>query len=167
MLLIYFITAAFLTQTISLDDAAAGQCTVKFEIWDTAGQERYRSLAPMYYRGASAAVIVFDITRKDSFAGAKSWVKELQRRGDNDVIIALTGNKCDMESSRKVQTEEAEQYARDSDIIYLETSAKTGHNVHQLFVEIAKKLPKTVAETPRKSEGFNVLPPKKQSKSCC
>ena len=83
--------AAFLTQTISLDDPTAGQCTVKFEIWDTAGQERYRSLAPMYYRGASAAVIVFDITRKDSFAGAKSWVKELQRRGDNDVIIALTG----------------------------------------------------------------------------
>ena len=72
-----------------------------------------------------------------------------------------------MDSSRKVQTEEAEQYARDSDIIYLETSAKTGHNVHQLFVEIANKLPKTVVEAPRKSEGFNILPPKKQAKTCC
>jgi len=77
-------TAAFLTQTVALDD-----CTVKFEIWDTAGQERYRSLAPMYYRGAAAAIVVYDITNQDSFAGAKSWVKELQRRGDPNVVIAL------------------------------------------------------------------------------
>lgn len=78
------IGAAFLTQTVALDDA-----TVKFEIWDTAGQERYRSLAPMYYRGAAAAIIVYDITNPDSFEGAKSWVKELQRRGDTNVVIAL------------------------------------------------------------------------------
>ena len=77
-------TAAFLTQTVALDDA-----TVKFEIWDTAGQERYRSLAPMYYRGAAAAIVVYDISNPDSFAGAKSWVKELQRRGDPNVVIAL------------------------------------------------------------------------------
>ena len=77
-------TAAFLTQTVALDDS-----TVKFEIWDTAGQERYRSLAPMYYRGAAAAIVVYDITNPDSFAGAKSWVKELQRRGDQNVVIAL------------------------------------------------------------------------------
>jgi len=76
--------AAFLTQTVALDD-----CTVKFEIWDTAGQERYRSLAPMYYRGAAAAIVVYDITNQDSFAGAKGWVKELQRRGDPNVVIAL------------------------------------------------------------------------------
>jgi hypothetical protein len=69
---------------VSLDD-----CTVKFEIWDTAGQERYRSLAPMYYRGAAAAIVVYDITNPDSFIGAKSWVKELQRRGDPNVVIAL------------------------------------------------------------------------------
>ena len=79
--------AAFLTQTVALDDA-----TVKFEIWDTAGQERYRSLAPMYYRGAAAAIIVYDITNPDSFAGAKSWVKELQRRGDQNVVIALVSS---------------------------------------------------------------------------
>lgn len=77
-------TAAFLTQTVALDDS-----TVKFEIWDTAGQERYRSLAPMYYRGAAAAIVVYDITNPDSFAGAKSWVKELQRRGDQNVVIAM------------------------------------------------------------------------------
>lgn len=81
-------TAAFLTQTVALDDS-----TVKFEIWDTAGQERYRSLAPMYYRGAAAAIVVYDITNPDSFAGAKSWVKELQRRGDQNVVIAMVSTK--------------------------------------------------------------------------
>lgn len=154
------IGAAFLTQTVTLDDS-----TVKFEIWDTAGQERYRSLAPMYYRGAAAAIVVFDITKKDSFNGAKSWVKELQRRGDPNVVIALAGNKADMESKRKVQTEEAQQYALDSDIIYMETSAKTALNVRNLFVEIAKKLPKTLAAPER--EAFPIVPPKKEPSKCC
>ena len=95
----------------------------------------------MYYRGAAAAVVVFDITKKDSFNGAKSWVKELQRRGDPNVVIALAGNKADMESKRKVQTEEAQQYALDNDIIYLETSAKTSLNVKELFIAIGKYLP--------------------------
>merc|ERR1711861_75683 len=78
------IGAAFLTQNVSLNDY-----TVKFEIWDTAGQERYHSLAPMYYRGAAAAVVVYDITNADSFARAKSWVKELQRQGSPNIVIAL------------------------------------------------------------------------------
>ena len=80
--------AAFLTKTVTLDGAP-----VKIEIWDTAGQERYRSLAPMYYRGAQAAVVVFDLTSRDSFEGAKTWVKELQKKADPQVVIALAGNK--------------------------------------------------------------------------
>lgn len=155
------IGAAFLTQTVTLDDS-----TVKFEIWDTAGQERYRSLAPMYYRGAAAAIVVFDITKKDTFNGAKSWVKELQRRGDPNVVIALAGNKADMESKRKVQTEEAQQYAQESDIIYMETSAKTALNVKNLFTEIAKKLPKTPPAQER-GDPFPIVPPKKDKSSCC
>merc|ERR550525_689956 len=117
-------------------------CSVKFEIWDTAGQERYHSLAPMYYRGAAAAIVVFDITSPMSFQRAKSWVKELQRQGKDDVIIALAGNKQDKEPERKVQISEAQAYADDNGIFYMETSAKTNHNVKELFLEIAKKLPK-------------------------
>lgn len=83
----------------------------------------------MYYRGAAAAIVVYDITKKDSFNGAKSWVKELQRRGDPNVVIALAGNKADMETKRKVQTEEAQQYAAENEIIFMETSAKTALNV--------------------------------------
>lgn len=155
------IGAAFLTQTVSLENA-----TVKFEIWDTAGQERYRSLAPMYYRGAAAAIVVFDITKKDSYNGAKSWVKELQRRGDPNVVIALAGNKADMEQKRKVQTEEAQQYANDSEIIYMETSAKTSLNVRNLFVEIAKKLPKNPVIPER--ESFPIMKAAaKEKKGCC
>ena len=78
------IGAAFLTQTVVLDDT-----TVKFEIWDTAGQERYHSLAPMYYRGAQAAIVVYDITNADTFTRAKSWVGELHRQARPDIVIAL------------------------------------------------------------------------------
>lgn len=92
----------------------------------------------MYYRGAAAAIVVYDITKKDSFNGAKSWVKELQRRGDPNVVIALAGNKADMDSKRKVPLEEAQQYAQENEIIFMETSAKTALNVKNLFVEIGK-----------------------------
>jgi len=154
------IGAAFLTQTVALDDA-----TVKFEIWDTAGQERYRSLAPMYYRGAAAAIIVYDITNPDSFAGAKSWVKELQRRGDTNVVIAMAGNKADLESRRKVDFNEANAYAEENGILHMETSAKNSNNVRALFVEIAKSLPKTVQQPER--EAFPIMPQKQESRNCC
>ncbi|XP_069504981.1 ras-related protein Rab-5A isoform X2 [Ambystoma mexicanum] len=91
------IGAAFLTQTVCLDDT-----TVKFEIWDTAGQERYHSLAPMYYRGAQAAIVVYDITNEESFARGKNWVKELQRQASPNIVIALSGNKADLASKRAV-----------------------------------------------------------------
>merc|ERR1712048_727411 len=97
------IGAAFLTQTVALNDT-----TVKFEIWDTAGQERYHSLAPMYYRGAAAAIVVYDITNADTFARAKSWVRELQRQGNPEMIVALAGNKADLVAQRKVEPEEAQ-----------------------------------------------------------
>lgn len=153
-------TAAFLTQTVALDDAI-----VKFEIWDTAGQERYRSLAPMYYRGASAAIVVYDITNPDSFAGAKSWVKELQRRGDPNVVIALAGNKADLETRRKIEFEEASAYAMENGLLHLETSAKNSNNVKALFVEIAKKLPKTNPQPER--EAFPIMPQQPDTKGCC
>uniref|UniRef100_A0A7S3LBY9 Ras-related protein Rab-5C n=1 Tax=Amphora coffeiformis TaxID=265554 RepID=A0A7S3LBY9_9STRA len=154
------IGAAFLTQTVQLDDA-----TVKFEIWDTAGQERYRSLAPMYYRGAAAAIVVYDITNPDSFTGAKSWVKELQRRGDPNVVIALAGNKADLEARRVVEFEEANAYAVENNLLHLETSAKNANNVKALFVEIAKTLPKSAPEPER--ESFPIMPQPQEKPNCC
>ena len=149
-----------MTQTVGLDDA-----TVKFEIWDTAGQERYRSLAPMYYRGAAAAIVAYDITDRDSFTGAKSWVKELQRRGDPNVIIALAGNKADLESRRKVDKDEAEAYAQENGLLHVVTSAKNGDNVKSLFVDIANKLPKNQQQQDRDS--FPIAPQAEDTRTCC
>ncbi|ETV65477.1 hypothetical protein H257_17771 [Aphanomyces astaci] len=157
------IGAAFLTQTVSMDDGV----TVKFEIWDTAGQERYRSLAPMYYRGAAAAIVVYDVTNKDSFTGAMSWVKELQRRGDPNVIIALAGNKADLESRRTVEFEEARQYANDNGILHMETSAKTAANVKDLFVAIAEKLPKNPTQPEREAFPITAPPSQKPARGGC
>lgn len=137
------IGAAFLTQTVAVNDT-----TVKFEIWDTAGQERYHSLAPMYYRGAAAAIVVYDITNQETFVRAQSWVKELQRQGSTNIVIALAGNKLDLDASRKVTVEEAQHYADENGIFFIETSAKTAQNVSELFLEIAKKLPKTTPVRP-------------------
>ncbi|KAK6949380.1 GTPase Ypt5 [Daldinia eschscholtzii] len=135
------IGAAFLTQTISLDE----NTTVKFEIWDTAGQERYKSLAPMYYRNANCAVVVYDITQSASLDKAKAWVKELQRQANENIIIALAGNKLDLVNEqpdkRAVSTADAEAYANEAGLLFFETSAKTAENVRELFTAIAKKLP--------------------------
>lgn len=138
------IGAAFLTQTISLDDTT----TVKFEIWDTAGQERYKSLAPMYYRNANCAVVVYDITAPASLDKAKAWVKELQRQANDNIVIALAGNKLDLandttsgSSKRAIETSDAEAYAREAGLLFFETSAKTSENVKELFTAIAQKLP--------------------------
>ncbi|KAH8741394.1 Rab5 like small GTpase [Cryptosporidium ryanae] len=133
------IGAAFMTQSVNVDD----EYIVKFEIWDTAGQERYRSLAPMYYRGAAAAIVVYDITNSDSFQGAKSWISELQNINNSDIVVAIVGNKQDLESSRTVDADMVSAYAKEKGILSFETSAKTGYNIQTLFEEIARNLPKT------------------------
>ena len=131
------IGAAFLTRTVCLDDT-----TVKFEIWDTAGSERFHSIAPMYYRGAMAAIVVYDITNTDTFERAKAWVKELQIQASPNIVIALAGNKVDLKTNRVVDYDEASTYAEENGLLFMETSAKTELNVDKIFFAIAKKLQK-------------------------
>ncbi|KAK4473508.1 hypothetical protein MN116_002870 [Schistosoma mekongi] len=159
------IGAAYMTQTIVLEDPPT---TVKFEIWDTAGQERYHSLAPMYYRGAQAAVVVYDITNQDSFDRAKSWVNELNKNANTAKVIALAGNKVDLEAQRVVSHEEAQEYANQNGLLFMETSAKMATNVSELFTAIAQRLPHDI-EPPRPSGAQQLTQNNSpaQQRQCC
>ncbi|KAL8650073.1 MAG: hypothetical protein Q9221_008326 [Calogaya cf. arnoldii] len=172
------IGAAFLTQKCNLPHR-----TIKFEIWDTAGQERFASLAPMYYRNAQSALVVYDITKPTSLVKARHWVAELQRQASPGIVIALVGNKSDLSTStdgetasstdkkgsasddeandddgpsaeaeddattdsdpRKVSTKEGRDYAEEEGLLFFETSAKSGHNVQEVFTAIANAIPET------------------------
>ena len=158
------IGAAFLTKKLDLDDKI-----IKFEIWDTAGQERYRSLAPMYYRGACAAIIVYDITCTQSFIGAKTWITELMHKADNNCIIALAGNKTDLELHRTVNKNDVEEYIKGTNIFHIEISAKTGDNIQNLFEKIAIKFPEVIESDPiyNLDEPNNIYFHKHRRESCC
>eukprot|EP00039_Didymoeca_costata_P008848 m.117689 g.117689 ORF g.117689 m.117689 type:complete len:202 (+) comp14257_c0_seq1:2955-3560(+) len=140
------IGAAFLCKTV--DAGPKGE--LKMQIWDTAGAEKYRGLAPMYYRGCAAAIVVYDITSRDSFEAVKSWVEELQTNGPNDVILVVAGNKADLESSRAIPTDEAKAYAKGINASFFETSAMTGVNVEDVFQDIAQRIPESKLPGPKK-----------------
>mmetsp|Transcript_8112 Transcript_8112/g.12110 ORF Transcript_8112/g.12110 Transcript_8112/m.12110 type:complete len:173 (+) Transcript_8112:96-614(+) len=127
------IGASFMSKMIMVDGKP-----IKFQIWDTAGQEKYHSLAPMYYRGAAAAIIVYDITRANTFKTLKNWVDELKAQGPHEIAIAVAGNKADLEDQREVESAAASAYAQEIGAMYLETSAKDDLNVHDIFVQLSK-----------------------------
>ncbi|WAQ86235.1 hypothetical protein PtA15_6A867 [Puccinia triticina] len=126
----------FLSKTMYLEDR-----TVRLQLWDTAGQERFRSLIPSYIRDSSVAVVVYDVTNRASFINTSRWVDDVRAERGNDVIIVLVGNKTDLGDKRQVSTEEAERKSKELDVMFIETSAKAGHNVKTLFKKIAQALP--------------------------
>lgn len=130
------IGASFLTKTIHVDDRI-----YKYQIWDTAGQEKYRALAPMYYRGAAAAIVVYDITSESSFTMLKTWISELRKHGPVNIVLAIAGNKLDLGDLKEVDSKVAQAYAESVGALFVETSAKTAINIAALFNEISKKLP--------------------------
>jgi small GTP-binding protein len=111
---------------------------VKLQAWDTAGQERYAGVRPIYYRGAKGALLVFDITMRQSFVNVEKWFNQIRRYSGTDVPIILVGNKLDLNDSRVVNTGEVQEYSKQKGIIYFETSAKTDYAVTDVFKKLAE-----------------------------
>ncbi|KAI5638549.1 ras family domain-containing protein [Phthorimaea operculella] len=113
---------------------------VKLQIWDTAGQERFRSVTHAYYRDAHALLLLYDVTNKTSFDNIRAWLGEIREYAQDDVVIMLLGNKSDSGLERAVKREEGQRLAREYQVSFMETSAKTGLNVEAAFAHVARSL---------------------------
>ncbi|ARF10721.1 Ras family GTPase [Hokovirus HKV1] len=112
----------------------------KIVIWDTAGQERFRNITRAYYRGAMGMLLVFDITNRPSFENISRWIREIKTNTSTDLEIILVGNKYDLSEDRQVSTEEGLEAAKNLNIEYIETSAKTGFNIEKAFEILVNKI---------------------------
>lgn len=120
--------AAFISKDVELEGHS-----YTLNIWDTAGQEAYRYLVPMYYRGASIGIIVFDITKRESYDSVSVWLSDAKKEVGENLLLVLCGNKCDLDIDRQVTFDEAMEYATENDLLYTETSALSGSGIGKLF----------------------------------
>ena len=143
----------FLTKTVTLNGKI-----IKIQIWDTGGQEFVMSLLPFYFSGAAGAILVYDITNRNSFNSLEYWLKQI-RNNAGGIPVTLVGNKIDIGDQRKISLDEAQTYAKEKKLIYIETSAKTGISVPDLFANVIeiimeneKKKAAKAAAKPKKAE---------------
>ncbi|CAH2073258.1 unnamed protein product [Thlaspi arvense] len=125
----------FQTRTLVLDHKS-----VKAQIWDTAGQERYRAVTSAYYRGAVGAMLVYDVTRRQTFDHIPRWLEELRGHADKNIVIMLVGNKSDLEDQRAISTEDAKEFAEKEGLFFLETSALNAVNVESAFSTVLTEI---------------------------
>ncbi|KAF3677383.1 Ras-related protein RABA4c [Capsicum annuum] len=131
----------FQTRTLEIDHK-----TVKAQIWDTAGQERYRAVTSAYYRGAVGAMLVYDITKRQSFDHVARWLEELRGHADKNIVIMLVGNKTDLGTLRAVPTEDAKEFAEKENLFFIETSALEATNVETAFVNVLTEIYRVVSK---------------------
>ncbi|KAG5151212.1 hypothetical protein JHK84_027684 [Glycine max] len=131
----------FQTKTLIIDNK-----TVKAQIWDTAGQERYRAVTSAYYRGAVGAMLVYDMTKRQSFDNMAKWLEELRGHADKNIVVMLIGNKCDLGTLRAVPTEDAEEFAQRENLFFMETSALESTNVETAFLTILTEIYRLISK---------------------
>eukprot|EP00186_Timspurckia_oligopyrenoides_P002165 CAMPEP_0182445154 /NCGR_PEP_ID=MMETSP1172-20130603/3384_1 /TAXON_ID=708627 /ORGANISM="Timspurckia oligopyrenoides, Strain CCMP3278" /LENGTH=211 /DNA_ID=CAMNT_0024640873 /DNA_START=72 /DNA_END=707 /DNA_ORIENTATION=- len=119
---------------------------LKLQIWDTAGQESFRSITRSYYRGAAGALLVYDITRKETFAHLLSWLEDARQHSHSNMTIILVGNKSDLDHRREVPREQGEAFAKEHGLLFIETSAKDNINVDDAFMQTASAIYEKVKE---------------------
>uniref|UniRef100_A0A670ZRJ2 Ras-related protein Rab-4 n=1 Tax=Pseudonaja textilis TaxID=8673 RepID=A0A670ZRJ2_PSETE len=117
-----------------------GGKTVKLQIWDTAGQERFRSVTRSYYRGAAGALLVYDITSRETYNALTNWLTDARTLASLNIVIILCGNKKDLDADREVTFLEASRFAQENELMFLETSALTGENVEEAFLKCARTI---------------------------
>lgn len=125
----------FFSKNLFLEDK-----TIRLILWDTAGQERFRSLIPSYLKNANCIIIVFDITKKDSFNSLNKWLSDAKNNSGEDTILVICGNKIDLKEKRTVSENEINEYINKNELIYTECSAKNGKGIKDLFNTVAKYL---------------------------
>ena len=118
----------------------------RIQIWDTAGQEYFRSIARAYFKNCVCAMVVYDITCKESFENVKSWLQDIQEESPKTVLVALIGNKIDLEEKRIVSFDEGKKFATENGIIFMETSAKTGEGIKEIFEQSIREIEKKMEE---------------------
>nr|CAD7199267.1 unnamed protein product [Timema douglasi] len=121
-------------------------CRTLREVCYQAGQEAFRSITRSYYRGAAGALLVYDITRRETFNHLTTWLEDARQHSNSNMVIMLIGNKSDLEARREVKTEEGEAFAREHGLIFMETSAKTAANVEEAFINTAKEIYEKIQE---------------------
>jgi len=121
---------------------------IKIQLWDTAGQERYKSITSAYFKGSKGAMIVYDITKQESFDSVDKWYQQVKEFGDDEVVIIQVGNKCDLKQNRKVDIEHAKERAKQKNVFFMETSAADSTNIDSAFktliIAIYNKLNKKI-----------------------
>ena len=118
----------------------------RIQIWDTAGQENFRSITRSYYKNSACALIVYDITRRESFVSLSDWIEDCKNSSPKTVFMVLVGNKCDLSQNREVNEEEGREFAEKHGMLFFETSAKTGQNVEEVFKQSATLIAKKIKE---------------------